>query len=432
MAHQRQEPRRREEGFALLTATIFAFIVIIVGAGVFAMASYETRQALYREHSSEAFYLADGGIERARAKFLDDRTWRDGWSDAALGQGTYDVTVRDTTYAGRPKVVKVISTGHVEVANRAIEVLAEVPPTGLGEVMLVMGDADVGGNMCLDGLVHVNGDGYFGPNDGHLSCDTEYTEGFYITPPPIYVDPAHYPNALYYYIQPVTIPGPPVKYSAKIYDRNKVDVTAALGDPFTGTGIVSHHPINGYTFTFQTADLVLLCDPSRPFAKPAGKDAVVLNFAEFADQPSLVFAADYDLHATVINTKFLGVTVEDRLDWNFWSGKLTTVQRIKWEPDNGIAVIAHDFERSGGALVEMGTTDRPALVYVTRDAISVNANWQLVGTIICLRNWSSQGGITLVYDPDLLEILPDFFEDWAQGVSGSMKILRWRETASLN
>ncbi len=425
---------RREDGFALLTVTIFAMIVIIVGTGVFATASYETRQALYREKSSEAFYLADGAVERARAKFLVDRAWREGWSGVSCGAGTYDVAVRDTTFAGRPNVVKVVARGHIQNANRMVEVLAEVPATGLGEAMLVVGNADVNGNMCIEGQAHVNGDADFGPGDAHLECGS-YTTGFTVSPPPVYTDPAHYPGASYWYIKPVTIMGPKPKYSARIYDAAWNDVTVALGDPFTGSGIVTYFG-GVYTFTFRTADTSFLFDPETGvFARPEDATGVVLNFGEPPAAPpnartNLTFASDDTLRCTMINSRFTGVTVADRLDWNFWTGGLTMVQRVIWEPDMGIAMIAHDFQRSGGALVSMGTADIPALVYVTRDAVSVNANWELFGGIIVLRNWQSQGGVSLTYNPEIMSAVPAFLrDDWDHGISGSLKILRWREMA---
>ena len=61
-----------EEGYSVFTVTVFAFIIIIAGFAIYAVASYETKGALYRQNSSEAFYLADGAIERARAKFLEN------------------------------------------------------------------------------------------------------------------------------------------------------------------------------------------------------------------------------------------------------------------------------------------------------------------------------------------------------------------------
>ena len=155
---------RHERGFALFAVTVFVFIVTITAFGFFTMASYETEGALYRQESSESFHLADGAIERARAKFLEDRSWRAGWTTEPEGRGTYDLAVQDTVYMG-DDAVYLLATGRVGDGVRSIEVMADVPPTGLGVPLLLMGDADVGGNLCLYGHAHVNGDADFGPND---------------------------------------------------------------------------------------------------------------------------------------------------------------------------------------------------------------------------------------------------------------------------
>ena len=83
---ERQQPisHRGREGYALMTVLIFALLLLIAGTGFFAMSFSETRQTLYRQESSEAFYLADGAIERARAQFIADQTWRDGWANVRL------------------------------------------------------------------------------------------------------------------------------------------------------------------------------------------------------------------------------------------------------------------------------------------------------------------------------------------------------------
>ena len=91
------EQDARKAGYTLLAVMIFVLVLTIAGSMFFAMASYETKGAMYRERSSEAFYLADGAVERARAKLLDDRSWRAGWSDVQAGRGHYDLTIRDST-----------------------------------------------------------------------------------------------------------------------------------------------------------------------------------------------------------------------------------------------------------------------------------------------------------------------------------------------
>ena len=162
----------RAAGFALPALLFLLLVLLIAGMGFFSVAAFETKGAIYRQGSSEAFYLADAAIERARAKFLADRSWRDGWTGLASGRGTYDLAVRDTAWGGEDNVVRLLATGHVANAVRKVEVMAQVPPTAFDLSVLVMGDAEVGGNLCLGGDAHVNGDagGNNGNGDPHFTC----------------------------------------------------------------------------------------------------------------------------------------------------------------------------------------------------------------------------------------------------------------------
>ncbi|MBM3285863.1 MAG: hypothetical protein FJY88_00710 [Candidatus Eisenbacteria bacterium] len=423
-------------GYALPTVMIFCFILIIAGMSFFAMSSYETRQALYRQNSSEAFYLADGAIERARARFGTDRSWRAGWSAAAEGRGTYDLTVADTTYQSYTSAVKLVATGHVKGAHRRVEVVADVPPTALGLPLLVMGDAEVGGNLCLTGDAHINGSagGNNGNGDPHFTCDGEYTEGFVITPPPIYTDPAHFPDATYYYVRGTRIGSVD---QAKIFDRNGNDITGAN----TMTDVVSYAASGGvgvYTYSFSSHTLInnYFNDASGVFKRVSPNTSAVVNFGELPLSPA---AAQFskvvidgssasNIHATVINTRFTGATEDQRIDWQFWAGRTTEVKQITFEPYNGIAMILYDLERQGSAQAHLGTSSYPALIYVTRDVVTINSNLDIVGSLICLRDFHSTGGPDITFNPGFIPNLPDYLQqDWPSGVSGTLKVLRWRE-----
>ena len=65
MTPVKPRPQPGESGYAMMTVMVFALIIIIAGMAFFAMATYETKGALYRQESSEAFYLAEAAIERA-------------------------------------------------------------------------------------------------------------------------------------------------------------------------------------------------------------------------------------------------------------------------------------------------------------------------------------------------------------------------------
>ena len=197
-----------QRGLALFTVTVFVFIVTMVGLAYFAVAGYETHGALYRQNSSEAFYLADGGVERARAEFAKDLAWRGPLADVAEGNGAYSVTVTDATWNGSPTYSSRASRsypegplrGQVKNAKRAVDTWVTVPNSGINEEHDRHERYRRQGNICLDGHIHANGDADFGHNDVHLKCGGTYTEGFHLDPPPIYTDPATTPTSTYYYV----------------------------------------------------------------------------------------------------------------------------------------------------------------------------------------------------------------------------------------
>jgi len=441
MRSQALKIARDPGGFALIGTIIFVLVIVIAGMAFFAVASYETKGALYREESSEAFYLADGAIERLRAKFLDDFTWRAGWDSVLAGRGSYDLTVEDTTWAGYTHPVHAVSTGEVGKARRMIDVIADVPPTTYGLNLLVMNNACVGGNLeIVGGEVHVNGEAAGSACNGnpHFEPDTTYSEGYTITPPPIYTDAGHFPGATYYRVKGV--PGP----DAEVYDRNGNLL------PFgTMANVVSYH--NGsktYTFDFDTATKIneYFQGASARFAKAVGDIAVVVNFGEPVDPPALYQRVVFDgngssvINATIINSRFFGPTDPDRIDWHYWDGwddsesnprKEIEVRQIIFEPDYGIAMIAENLNRTGSSHCSIGTAAHPALVYLTRDVTVVNSNFDLTGSLICLRNFHSTGGPIFTYNEGFIQNLPPYLQNgWPVGTSGTLKILRWREIAS--
>ena len=55
-----------QRGMALMTVLVFSLVFIIGMMAFFTVSSYEAQQAEVREHSTRAFFLADGAIENAR------------------------------------------------------------------------------------------------------------------------------------------------------------------------------------------------------------------------------------------------------------------------------------------------------------------------------------------------------------------------------
>jgi len=425
------------EGYALLTAMIFALVITLAGLAFFSIATYETRSSINAHRSQQAFHIADGAIERARAMLLDDITWQAGWTAEALGQGEFDLTVTPTTHLGQP-ALNMVAEGRIANAARSIEAVVRATPSAFGLNVLVAGDADVNGNLCLTGAVHVGGDGDFGPGDVHLACG-EYTEGFEVSPPPVRTEAGQYPDATYYEVRGTKIGN---QYQARIFDGNGVDITSALGDSLVG--VTSYH--NGsksFTFDFGNNAIIrnYFDESTGIFRRAPGDLGVVVNFGSppVTDPPGILGVSNVILDgnasttvtSTLINTRFTGITAEQRLDAAFWQGGLTTVKQITFEPSMGIALITKEFMKSGGSQVDIGTSDYPALVYTTGDVVSLNSNFELSGSLICLGDWNSSGGPNLFFDPSFQANLPGYLaSSWNAGVSGTMHILSWREIAS--
>lgn len=421
----------RSRGYALLSAMLFILVIFLGGVSFFAMSTSETRQALYRQVSHEAFYLADGAIERARARFIEDRSWRAGWNGVSAGRGTYDLAASDTTFGTFPHCVHLVATGHVRGAHRRIDVIADVPPTALGLTVLIMGDADVDGNLCLEGDAHING---VISGENHIVCGGHHTEGFWISPPLIYTDPAHFPGATYYYVKGTQVAG---VFQARIFDEAMTDITALLGDNLQA---VTDYDAATATFTFDFDSAALIDhyfnDATGIFRRAAGDASVVVNFGEEPlYNPSLATSAvSFDgnssscVHPTIINTRFVGVADSQRVDTNFWKGAILTVKQVIFEPYGGIALVTGDFQKQGGSHAQLGTTTWPALVYVTKDVEMVNSNFELYGCIICLGDWDNTGGPDISFDGGFVPNLPDYLiDEWQTGVTGTLKILQWRE-----
>ncbi len=435
-----------QRGLALFTVTVFVFIVTLVGLAYFAVAGYETHGALYRQNSSEAFFLADAGVERARAEFAKDLAWRGPLTDVAEGNGAYSVTVTDATWNGSPTytikgipldILKVHSEGTVRNAKRAIDTWVTVPNFGIAKQMIVMRDIDAKGNICLDGDIHANGDADFGKDDVHLKCGGTYTEGFYLKPPKIYTEPGHYPNSTYYYVVGNNIRGPGEPIDAKIFDRNGVEIQTALGDSLVGI-------VGGggalFSYDFKSGDVAHYFDPVNGVFKldtAAGNTSVVVNFgAIIASIPASVadiqiqMTGGQSIKTTIINTRFFGATDDDRLNWMKWrGGTLRCKTKATFEPDNGVAMVLFDFDQNA-AQVTVGTAANPALLYVTRDVPLINGNMSITGALIVLRDLTTRGGPTLTYNDGFIQKLP-FGTDWwtNAGTTGEMVVLDWREVA---
>lgn len=441
----------RRGGFALFTVVIMILVVAISAFGFFDMASRETGQALYRQESAEAFALADGAIERARAEFLVDRRWTAGF-DTTAGRGSYTLSVSRQAYTDEdgvthPYAVRLDAEGVVERARRRIEVWSTLPPTAGGMMFLIVGSMNIRGNMNVyDGEGHVNGSTDFGPNDVYLRTGS-YTSGFELEPPVAHTEPQYYPGATYYRVR-VNYPFPSILHARiERYDPvNGVftDLTSALGDSLTG--ILS---MSGTNFTYDFSSPALLThyfDQVTGIFRRTGADStVVVNFGEPALPPlatsavssvNLTGMGSYSMRSTIINTRCWNPSAP--LSPTSWTGGRTTVKLMDCEPINGLGLLVHDFMTNGLANCYLGTDLWPSLTYVTGNVVDLSANGEVWGSIIVLGSWGdlnnpTTGGPDLHFDPGYAVRLPGYLgEGWDVGGSGTMDELSWREIAAGN
>ena len=163
-------------------------------------------------------------------------------------------------------------------ATRNIEVFAQVPPTVFGLAAHVAGDADVNGDICVNGSLHVVGDPDFGAHDVHLHCG-DLTEDFPLSPPPIYTDPAHFAGATYYYVKGTKIGS---DYQARIYDAAGTDITFAMEDSLVG---VTSYNAGSQTFAFDfdsDGEVEHYFNETTGIFSRGGGTGVVVNFGEAA------------------------------------------------------------------------------------------------------------------------------------------------------
>lgn len=427
-------PLDDQGGYVLLAVTVFVFVLIIAGLAMFSTASYETRLAIHDQESTQAFYLADAALERARAKLLEDRTWRDGWTGVALADGTYDLAIADTVIgASSDPYVRLTATGTFKNARRRIMAVGELPPAALEVALLSAGDLIANANVCIDGRVHVGGDADFGNHDQHLNCGT-LTEGFDVLPPHMYTDPEYLTGSTYYEVRGTEVGG---HYQAQILDRDGVDITATVGDNLED--VTSYDAATGrYYFNFGSATTMedYFDQADGIFSRAAGDVSVIVNFGEgpLSTPPGPNGIADVrlrgngstDLNTTVINTRFTGITEEQRIDPAYWTGGRTTVERMTIEPYNGLSMVCDELVCVNA--VNIGTADQPGLLYITGGANIINSSFDFFGSMICMGSLTLNAQAEFTYDPSFLDLLPSYIEtEWLSLVSGTLRTIHWRE-----
>lgn len=189
--------RSGSSGMVLVTVVIFAAVAAALAAGLYSAGGTRVKQGQREIRFDKAFFVAEAGVERAKA-YLRNRGTNNGvlfGGTTNFGDGTFHVSVRPNA-VGTNEYVIIRSTGTVELAKRVLEVeVRVVPPTPF-----VPGISD--GSVCFYGTNaslylknannHVNGYDWAVPvsfTGNGAACDgtlttNEGTAGMY------YFDPA--------------------------------------------------------------------------------------------------------------------------------------------------------------------------------------------------------------------------------------------------
>lgn len=113
---------RQESGIILVACLIVLLMLSLIGIASIITSNTEMDIANNESISTAALYLADAGLERSISILSDSVNWRSGFNDEQLGDGTYSVSLTDSTtspFLGDKIIVR--STGKVGEAIRTIE-----------------------------------------------------------------------------------------------------------------------------------------------------------------------------------------------------------------------------------------------------------------------------------------------------------------------
>jgi hypothetical protein len=417
---------------------LFAVVVGLTGLAFFAMASYEFKGAKDRQESSEAFYLADGAVERARGEILIDKTWRGPVTGAALGSGTYTVSAADTLYNGFPAVL-LRGEGAVKDGRRGVEVFARV--RDLLDVVAIFASRNMvaNGNLNVYDRIHVNGDGDFGPDDEHLKSGT-YDEGYVVRPPAIDLDPENFPDATFFQVRIKT--NPSLHVEVLRYDKTSNNFKP-YGGPFPVIPADNKTSPPSFNFKFngetQIDQIFNIDNLNSYFHREPTDSTVVVDFGHPDDSKGAIVNLDFQLNVdtysfetTIINTRFEGIDEGDNRIApcsGFWKGgNVTFGNAMTWVPRNCVALVTNHLGPTQGqqpnAQGRLGTALNPALTYVTGNVEGIKGQLQIHGILISLCDIASQGG-------------PDVWRQNIQGCipsgvlsgdgSGFLEALEWRE-----
>jgi cytoskeletal protein CcmA (bactofilin family) len=168
-----------DEGFALIAAIIFLFVVLMIGSSMISQAVQELSTAGRAKKETVAFNLAEAGIDYAAWKLYNDggsglpKTW----TQSGLGSGSFSVTAQN--WNGLATTVLLISTGTSQGWTSEVKVVGKFLSAGGGGYQQnavfnsalfsdsnlsmngnfsVTGDTFSNGNTTMNGNASISGD----------------------------------------------------------------------------------------------------------------------------------------------------------------------------------------------------------------------------------------------------------------------------------
>jgi len=189
----------KQNGFALIATLIFVFVISTMGLALLSLTSNEVKLSVLQKESTDSFYLADSGAERA-ISWLEKQEGPpntipapfDGTVDiGGLGGGYYNITiVPDFSTAEFQREYMITSTAHSgdSESRRTVETRikvesfagfayfsdTEVMPDGT-KIWFRTGDV-IGGKMHSNDLIHISGEPLF---MGKLTTSEDHIEYMY-------------------------------------------------------------------------------------------------------------------------------------------------------------------------------------------------------------------------------------------------------------
>jgi len=186
---------KNKQGFILMSTYFVIALLLILGTGIFARSVSESRIAIHNRYSTQAFHVAEAGIERVMLDLRNDfdndpvtPSFRDGdingmacgpdtvnfypvpYVSTSLGEGSYIVRLKNIV--DKDGEIWVSSTGTVNEHQRTIEVYIKMVDISPWNNAIFAGSGIVGevisGNVDVRGSVHILGTGL---NDTDFAID---------------------------------------------------------------------------------------------------------------------------------------------------------------------------------------------------------------------------------------------------------------------